>query len=105
MVTILADKDSVSKIQDACRKLAIESNPLDPVNIRFDDDFYVFDYTHAYAVGIAKRIKTVNPKAKIVMYYPAVRSYVRSEIEKMGFMPFTSVDFFSKLKSILQGKM
>lgn len=66
------------------------------------DSPYVIDYTHTYGVGLAKKIKLDNPSAKIVIFFPAVRAYVKSEIEKMGCIPYVSSDFFSKTKDIIR---
>ena len=102
MVTILVDKHDLKKIEDTCKKLNLPTKILDPANIDNSDSLYIVDYTHGYGVGLAKKIKAENPATKIIMFYPAVRSYVRSEIEKMGFLAFESSDFFSKTKNIIK---
>lgn len=102
MVTILVDKHDLKKIEETCKKLKLPVKILDPANIDNSDSIYVIDYTHGYGVGLAKKIKAENPSTKIIMFYPRVRDYVRSEIEKMGFLAFESSDFFSKTKDIIK---
>lgn len=105
MAFALTDKNSLKKIQDAGKKVGIEVKELDVTKIDSSDSLYLIDYTHTYGIGIAKKIRAENPSAKIIIFYPAIRSYVKSEVEKMNCTPFTSVDFFSDLKDILKGKI
>lgn len=105
MVTALVDSTSFKKLQKTGKKVGVDVKQLDPANVDSSDSLYFVDYTHTYGVGLAKKVKTENPAAKIVMFYPSVRSYVRSEIGKMGFIPFESADFFSKIKDIMKGKI
>ena len=102
MVTILVDKHDVKKIEETCKKLGLSLKVLDPANIDNSDSLYIIDYTHTYGVGLAKKIKAENPSTKILMFFPGVRDYVRSEIDKMGFISYESSDFFSKLKNIIK---
>ena len=102
MVTILVDKHDLKKIEETCKKLGLPSKVLDPANIDNSDSLYIIDYTHTYGVGLAKKIKAENPGTKILMFYPRVRDYVRTEIEKMNFVAYESSDLFSKLKDIIK---
>lgn len=102
MVTILVDKHDVKKIEETCKRLGLSSKVMDPAYVDSSDSLYIVDYTHGYGVGLAKKVRAENPKAKILMFYPRVRDYVRSEIEKMGFIAYESSDFFSKLKDIIK---
>ena len=105
MVFALTDKNSLKKIQDTGRKADIEVKELDVARIDSSDSMYLIDYTHTYGIGLAKKIRAENPAAKIFVFYPHLRFYVKVEVEKMGCIAMESSDFYSKLKDILKGKI
>ncbi|MBI4174317.1 MAG: hypothetical protein HY517_01620 [Candidatus Aenigmarchaeota archaeon] len=105
MAFALTDKKSFEKIRDAGKKAGVEVKELDVTRIDSTDSFYVIDYTHTYGIGLAKKIRAENQSAKIIIFYPKIRSYVKSEVEKMGCTPVEASDFFSKLKDIMKGKI
>lgn len=104
MAYALTDPTSLKKIQDAGKKVDIEVKELDVTRIDSSDSLYVIDYTHTYGIGIAKKIRSENSSARIIIFYPKIRSYVKSEVEKMACTPAESSDFFSKTKEFLKGK-
>lgn len=104
MVTVLLDRVYAKKIEDVCKKNGLPFKEIDPAVINSKDEFYIIDYTHTYGMGIAKKIRLENPASKMIIFFPTVRSYVKSEIEKIGAIPMESPFFFSNLKDILKGK-
>ncbi len=104
MAFALTDKKSLKKIQENGRKAGVEVKELDVTRIDSTDSLYIIDYTHTYGIGLAKKIRAENPAARIIIYYPGIRSYVKSEVEKMNCTPVEASDFFSKLKDIMKGK-
>ena len=109
MVTIIAaDLVSISKIQGTCKNLGMEPkilNPKESGSAKMDDNLYIIDYIHPYGISAARRIKELNPNARIVGFYPHVRFYIKEEVEKIGCKAFTNNEFFSKAKDIIQGKI
>lgn len=105
MVFALTDKKSLKKIQDTGKKVGLQVKELDVTKIDSSDSLYVIDYTHTYGIGLAKKIRAENAGAKIIVFYPHLRFYVKVEIEKMGCIAMENSDFYSKLKDILKGKV
>ena len=106
MVTIIAeDLISISKVEEAGKRLGIEIKVVNPKNIDMNDDFFIIDYIHPYGVSAARQIKETKPDAKVVGFYPHIRFYIKDEVEKIGCRAFTNSEFFSKTRDILSGKI
>ena len=106
MVTALVeDLISISKILEAGKKAGINIRTLNPKDFDFDDDFYIVDYLHPYAISAARMIRDAKPDAKIVGFYPHVRFYIKEEVESFGCIALTNAEFFSKVKDIVSGTL
>ena len=84
MAFALTDKASLKKIQDAGKKAGVEVKELNVERIDSSDSMYIIDYTHTYGIGIAKKIRSENSAAKIIIFYPHLRFYVKVEVENPG---------------------